>query len=105
MSALLRLAFSEGKGLHLEKNLQLGVETAGLDWQAAKKHLGSDNWKPLVEQYQTEMVEGMGLWGVPSYRLTGPDDEPDLEVWGQDRLWLIAAEIRRRAGRDSAPLS
>jgi 2-hydroxychromene-2-carboxylate isomerase len=105
MSTLLRLAFSEGKALHLEKNLQLGVEAAGLDWQTAKKHLGSDNWKSLVEQYQTEMVEGMGLWGVPSYRLTGLDGEPDLEVWGQDRLWLVAAEIRRRAGRDSSASS
>ena len=102
MSALLRLAFSEGKALHREKSLRLGVEAAGLDWQAAQKHLDRDDWKPLVEQYQTEMVEGMGLWGVPSYRLTGSDGEPDLAVWGQDRLWLIAAEIRRRAGRDSA---
>ena len=30
-------------------------------------------------------------------KLSGPDGEPDLEVWGQDRLWLVAAEIRRRA--------
>jgi len=44
-----------------------------------------------------EMVEGLGLWGVPSFRLSGPDGEPDLAVWGQDRLWLVAAEIRRRA--------
>jgi hypothetical protein len=36
---------------------------------------------------------------VPSYRLSGPDGEPDLMVWGQDRLWLVAAEIRRRAGK------
>ena len=43
------------------------------------------------------MVEGMGLWGVSSYRLCGPEGEPDLEVWGQDRLWLVATEIRRRA--------
>jgi len=41
----------------------------------------------------------MGLWGVPSYRLSGPDAEPDLMVWGQDRLWLVAAEIKRRAGK------
>lgn len=101
LSALLRLAFSEGKALHHEKNLRLGVEAAGLDWQAAKIHLGSDDWKALVEQYQTEMMEGMGLWGVPSYRLTGPEGAPDLEVWGQDRLWLVAAEIRRRASLSS----
>ncbi|MEO0962797.1 MAG: hypothetical protein AAFY01_10275 [Pseudomonadota bacterium] len=51
----------------------------------------------MVERNQDEMVEGLGLWGVPSYRLSGPDGEPDVAVWGQDRLWLIAAEIKRRA--------
>jgi 2-hydroxychromene-2-carboxylate isomerase len=43
------------------------------------------------------MTEELGLWGVPSFRLRGAGGEPDLCVWGQDRLWLIAAEIRRRA--------
>ena len=57
----------------------------------------SDDWKAMVEQHQEEMVEGLGLWGVPSFRLSGPDGEEDLAVWGQDRLWLIAAEIKRRA--------
>ena len=52
---------------------------------------------PIVEQNQDEMVDGLGLWGVPSFRLSGPDGEPELAVWGQDRLWLVAAEIRRRA--------
>ena len=37
----------------------------------------------MVALSQHEMVEGMGLWGVPSYRLSGPDGEPDLEVWGK----------------------
>jgi hypothetical protein len=50
----------------------------------------------MVERHQDELVEDLGLWGVPSYRLSGPNGEPDLAVWSQDRLWLIAAEIRRR---------
>ena len=54
-------------------------------------------WKAMVERNQHEMVDGLGLWGVPSFRLSGPAGEPDLAVWGQDRLWFIAAEIRRRA--------
>ena len=98
LSALLRYAFAEGKALHKQKNIRRVVEEVGLDWAEAKKHLGSEDWKPLIEKHQDEMVEGMGLWGVPSYRLSGPEGEPDLEVWGQDRLWLVAAEIRRRAG-------
>jgi 2-hydroxychromene-2-carboxylate isomerase len=97
MSALLRLAFAEGVSLARENGLRKAVEEAGLNWAEAIKVVGSDDWKPMIEEFQNEMVEGMGLWGVPSYRLTGPEGEPDLEVWGQDRLWLVAAEIRRRA--------
>ena len=97
MSSLLRHAFAMGVGLHKNAGMRKAVEAAGLDWAEAKKIIGNDDWKPIVEEHQDEMVEGLGLWGVPSYRLSGPDGEEDLAVWGQDRLWVIAAEIRRRA--------
>ena len=97
MSTLLRHAWAEGRGLHRTANMKRAVREAGLDWREARERLGSEDWKEIVERNQDEMVEGMGLWGVPSYRLCGPDGEPDLAVWGQDRLWLVAAEIRRRA--------
>ena len=97
LSTLMRYAFAEGTGLHKKKNIRRAVEEVGLDWKEAQEHLGGDAWKHFIEKHQNEMVEGMGLWGVPSYRLCGPEGEPDLEVWGQDRLWLVAAEIRRRA--------
>jgi 2-hydroxychromene-2-carboxylate isomerase len=97
LSKLLNLAFAQGVGLHKLKNIRRAVEEVGLDWQEAKQHLDSADWKVITEQNQDEMVDGMGLWGVPSYRLSGPDGESDLAVWGQDRLWLVAAEIRRRA--------
>ncbi len=97
LSTLLRHAWAQGKGLHKPANMRRAVEEAGLDWNEAARHLGSDDWKDAIEANQDEMVDGMGLWGVPSYRLAGPEGEPDLAVWGQDRLWLIAAEIRRRA--------
>ncbi|MEM8983383.1 MAG: DsbA family protein [Pseudomonadota bacterium] len=99
MSAALRLAFAEGVSLAGTRGMRRAVTEAGLDWHEAKSILGNDDWKATTARHQQEMVNGMGLWGVPSYRLTGPDGEPDLAVWGQDRLWLIAAEIRRRAGR------
>ncbi len=98
MSSLLRHAFALGVGLHTPAGMQKAVEAAGLDWAEAQKVIGDEGWKPMVEQHQDEMVDGLGLWGVPSFRLSGPDGEPDLAVWGQDRLWLVAAEIRRRAG-------
>jgi len=97
MSELLRHAFALGVGLHRDTGMRQAVEAAGLDWTEAQMVLDSDDWKPLVEQYQEEMVNGLGLWGVPSFKLSGPDGQPDLALWGQDRLWVIAAEIRRRA--------
>jgi len=97
LSRLLNLAFAQGVGLHKEKNIRRAVEDVGLDWGEAQQHLDKPDWKAITEQNQDEMVDGMGLWGVPSYRLSGPEGEPDLAVWGQDRLWLIAAEIRKRS--------
>jgi len=98
LSKLLSYAWAQGKGLHKTANLRAAVEAVGLDWQEAASRIGTNEWKSSTEQYQTEMVEMMGLWGVPSYKLSGPGGQDDLEVWGQDRLWLVAAEIRRRAG-------
>ena len=96
LSAALRLAWTEAAALHRPKGIRLAVERAGLDWGEAQRHLGSDGWKAETARNQIEMAEELGLWGVPSYRLRDDNGEPDLCVWGQDRLWLIAAEIRRR---------
>jgi 2-hydroxychromene-2-carboxylate isomerase len=98
LSSLLRNAFSKACPLHKTRGMRLAVEEAGLAWSEAAKIMGDPAWKDETERFQDEMVEDMGLWGVPSYRISGGDDE-DFAVWGQDRLWLIAAEIRRRAGR------
>ena len=99
MSSLLRAAWNENIALHKKTGMARAVERAGLDWNEARNQFKRDDWKQLVAKHQHEMVEGMGLWGVPSYRLSGPDGEPDLMVWGQDRLWLVAAEIKRRASK------
>jgi 2-hydroxychromene-2-carboxylate isomerase len=96
LSAALRLAWTEAAALHRPVGIKLAVERAGLDWGEAQRHLGTGDWKAETARNQFEMTEELGLWGVPSYRLRGDDGEPDLSVWGQDRLWLVAAEIRRR---------
>ena len=75
----------------------MAVEQAGLDWDEAQAHLGGEEWQEETARNQIEMTQDLELWGVPSYRLSGPDGEEDLCVWGQDRLWLVAGEIRRRA--------
>ena len=66
MSSLLDHAFRKGVALHRKKGMKSAVEAAGLDWSEASKYLGSNDWKAMVEQHQNEMVDGLGLWGVPS---------------------------------------
>mgnify|MGYP003312591977 FL=1 len=41
------------------------------------------------------MYEG-NCWGVPSFRITDENYENPFYQWGQDRLWLIEEEIKKR---------
>ena len=96
LSAFLRSAFVDGQDTGSDEGIRRVVESAGLDFERAKASLDSGDWRTEVEANRQTMYEELGVWGVPSYRLRGPVGEPDLCVWGQDRLWLVAAEIRRR---------
>jgi 2-hydroxychromene-2-carboxylate isomerase len=98
IAAFLRAAFVEGQPTLSDADLQRVAEDAGLDWQAALPQLDDPSWREELEANRRVMYDELGLWGVPAYRLRGPEGEPDLQVWGQDRLWLVAAEIRRRLG-------
>lgn len=96
LSAFLRAAFCEGVDTSVDAGLRHVVERAGLSWQAAGAHLGDSAWEAELEENRLAMVDEMGQWGVPSFRLRGPDHAPDLCCWGQDRLWLLAREIQAR---------
>jgi 2-hydroxychromene-2-carboxylate isomerase len=97
LSAALDLAFRKGVSLHNTKGIKKAVEQANLDWSQARMHLGDQEWKAETANNQIEMSEELGLWGVPSYCLRGASVKEDFFVWGQDRLWLIAKEIVKRA--------
>ena len=94
LSSFLKHAFSLGVNTNNNRGLKRVVESAGLNWSEAKIHLGETEWEALVETNRLSMYEG-GLWGVPSYRLIDARGQTHLEIWGQDRLWLVAREIRR----------
>ena len=93
LASFLRHAFVLGISTNSDRGLQKVVEAAGLDWQVAKQQLGSSDWEAIVEENRLRMYEA-GLWGVPSYRLLDPAGNPLLEVWGQDRLWLVVKTIK-----------
>jgi 2-hydroxychromene-2-carboxylate isomerase len=102
LAAFLRAAFSEGVNTATESGLRRVVERAGLSWEDAAKRLGDPAWEEELENNRLAMIEEMGQWGVPSFRLRGPAGEPDLCSWGQDRLWLVAREIQSRGGAPDA---
>jgi len=98
LSAFLKAAFAEGRPTGTDDGIRRVLEQAGLSFEAAAPALESEAWRDELEENRQTLYNELGLWGVPSYRLRGPENESDLCVWGQDRLWLVAAEIRRRLG-------
>jgi 2-hydroxychromene-2-carboxylate isomerase len=94
ISQFLSAAFTQAVNTNNDKGLRHVVERAGLDWQQAKPLVGDTAWHTLLETNRQSMYSA-GLWGVPSYRLLDKNGAPVLALWGQDRLWLVAREIRR----------
>ncbi|MEM9388177.1 MAG: DsbA family protein [Pseudomonadota bacterium] len=94
LSSFLHHAFARGVNTNTSKGLRKVVESAGLQWHAAEPRVGKGDWEQVLEDNRLVMYQG-GLWGVPSYRLLAPSGDALLQVWGQDRLWLVAREIQR----------
>ncbi|CAH0990666.1 hypothetical protein SIN8267_00760 [Sinobacterium norvegicum] len=94
LSSFLAAAFTEGVNTNSDKGLRYVVERAGLSWSQAQPLVGDTAWQALLESNRQAMYE-MGLWGVPSYRLLDSNGDQVLALWGQDRLWLFAREIKR----------
>ncbi|MDX1649760.1 MAG: DsbA family protein [Myxococcota bacterium] len=100
LHAFTHAAFAEGVDTGTDAGLRHVVERAGLAWDEARDHLDRDDFGPELERNRRELLD-LGLWGVPSFRLRGPAGEPDYATWGQDRLFRVEAEIRRRVGSDA----
>jgi 2-hydroxychromene-2-carboxylate isomerase len=94
LSAFMHAAFFDGIDTNTDRGMQSVVERAGLDWQAALKHADPDGFADQLEQNRLEMY-GFGCWGVPCFRLLDESGDALLEVWGQDRLWLVARKIQQ----------
>jgi 2-hydroxychromene-2-carboxylate isomerase len=99
--AFCRAAFAEGVQTGTDEGLRYVVEVAGLPWAETLRHADTDGWRTELEANREDML-ALGLWGVPSYRLRGPEGTPDFTTWGQDRLRQIEDEIRRRAAAPPA---
>jgi 2-hydroxychromene-2-carboxylate isomerase len=87
MRSYARAVNAEGIRSETDEGLRIIVERAGLDWQKAKSLLTDQSWRSWAEGNRKAMYD-CGLWGVPSFRYGA------VSCWGQDRLWLIADEVK-----------
>ena len=105
VTAYLSAAWAQGIDISTEAGLRQVAANAGLDWddlQAASR--GTDS-AALLEDNLNAMLDA-GLWGVPSFRVSGGTDEEPYACWGQDRIWRVENEIANRAaGRPSDALA
>jgi 2-hydroxychromene-2-carboxylate isomerase len=104
LAEYLDAAWLEGLDVTGDAGLLEVVRRAGLEPSEAAPRIGSDASDAVLRE-NVEAMLAAGLWGVPSFRVSG-GDAPPLACWGQDRLWRIETEIARRAragyGEESA---
>ncbi|WP_417530738.1 DsbA family protein [Marinobacter lipolyticus] len=91
MRTYARAVNAEGIRSETDRGLQIIVERSGLDWHKARPILNDQGWREWAENNRKAMYSH-GLWGVPSFHYGS------VSCWGQDRLWLIEDEIRKRGG-------
>jgi 2-hydroxychromene-2-carboxylate isomerase len=95
-SNYLRSAWCDGVDITTERGLQQVVEETGANWQEAQNQFANNVWETLLENNVSDMLDA-GLWGVPSFRVTGGTIDEPFCCWGQDRLWRVESEISRRS--------
>ena len=95
LQSYLDAAFADGIDIASQRGLRRVVERAGLPWPEAQARLGKDGWQQELERNLADMNE-LGLWGVPSYSVSGGAMPGRFSCWGQDRLWRVEAEIAAR---------
>lgn len=85
--SFMRGVWAEGVDAGSDRGLRKIVERAGLPWDGAVQALKDEAWRKTAEDNRAEM-SGLGLWGVPSFRIG------DTAVWGQDRLWAVEEALK-----------
>ncbi len=88
----LQAAWVEGVDVTREKGLNAVLQRSGCPAEVAPA--AESEWREEVEQNLAIMHEH-DLWGVPSFRVTG-GGRPPFACWGQDRIWRVAQELKKR---------
>lgn len=81
-------AWSEARDVGHIPDLVYLAGRAGIDEAEVRAALEDRTWKEKAKANR-DALTGLGLWGVPSFRIGG------YATWGQDRIALLEAEIAR----------
>ena len=95
VTAYLSAAWVEGIDITTQEGLRRVAVNANIDWKQLQKARQGTDWEALLDENLQEMLTA-GLWGVPSFRISGGSDPTPFACWGQDRIWRVANEIARR---------
>lgn len=79
--------WAEGVDAGSEAGLRRIVEASGLPWMQAQLALQDNAWRAEAEANRQALL-GLGLWGVPSFRVG------NMAVWGQDRLGRVQKALQ-----------
>ncbi|MFT7218409.1 MAG: 2-hydroxychromene-2-carboxylate isomerase [Candidatus Azotimanducaceae bacterium] len=94
-SRYLKAAWAHGVDITTDKGLRSVVEACDVSWHDASQHFDNEQWQPLLESNVADMLDA-GLWGVPSFRVSGGSIIEPFACWGQDRLWRVETDIAQR---------
>lgn len=92
-----RGAFADGIDGGTDEGLKTIVERAGLNWSEARSRLGNDDWRMEFEGNRVDLFQ-TGHWDTPTFRIEGGEIDTAFVTRGQDRLWLVEEDVRRRMG-------
>ncbi len=96
VTAYLQATWMDGIDITRENGLKTVAANAGLDWQALEDARAGTDWEAVLDVNLNEMLAA-GLWGVPSFRVSGGNADEPFACWGQDRIWRVENEIAARA--------
>lgn len=96
VTAYLRAAWVDGVDITSAEGLQEVARRAGISWSDLQDARQGTDWASVLDGNLNEMLSA-GLWGVPSFRVSGGRVEQPAAWWGQDRIWRVENEIAARA--------
>ena len=96
VTEFLSAAWAEGLDITGKEGLAVILNRLSLDISLIENP--DPDWMQVLDTNLAAMQEA-GLWGVPSFRVSGGNADTPFACWGQDRIWRVETEIAERVGR------